>query len=244
MKRLLLVIATIAALGVSTLAAPASASHSWGTYHWGRTANPFTVKYGDNVTAKWDPYLATAVGDWNASTVAKMSIVAGSTTNVLVCNGPTGRVQVCNAVYGPTGWLGIAGISISGGHIVSGYTELNDFYFDYAGYNAPAWRQMVMCQELAHNLGLSHQDEKFNNANLNTCMDYTNLPASNQHPNAHDFEQLRTIYNSHLDATNTSSASVPGGGAPASTPHESVIDTVDAAGNGTVVHIFWTPPAA
>ena len=34
-----------------------SANHSWGGYHWARTANPFTIKAGDNVDSSWDAYL-------------------------------------------------------------------------------------------------------------------------------------------------------------------------------------------
>jgi hypothetical protein len=56
--------------------------------------------------------------------------------------------------------------------------------------------------EVGHTLGLDHQDENFNNANLGTCMDYTNDPGTNQHPNAHDYEQLELIY-AHLDSTTT-----------------------------------------
>ena len=59
-----------------------------------------------------------------------------------------------------------------------------------------------MCQEVGHTFGLAHQDEDFNNGNLDTCMDYTNNPESNQHPNSHDYEQLATIY-SHLTDTST-----------------------------------------
>jgi hypothetical protein len=55
-----------------------------------------------------------------------------------------------------------------------------------------------MCQEIGHTFGLDHQDEIFDNPNLNTCMDYTNSPDSNQHPNQHDYDQLETIYG-HLD---------------------------------------------
>ena len=56
-----------------------------------------------------------------------------------------------------------------------------------------------MCQEVAHTLGLDHQDENFSNPNLGTCMDYTNSPDSNQHPNAHDYDMLEQIY-AHLDS--------------------------------------------
>lgn len=238
-----LVLGTVLSLGLvlSTLASPASANHSWGTYHWGRTANPFTVKYGDNVSSQWDSYLDTAIADWSKSTVVKMSKVAGSVGNLKRCVAPAGRVEVCNTTYGFTGWLGIAGISLSGGHIVSGYTKLNDSYYNSATYNKPEWRAMVMCQEIAHNVGLAHQDENFNNANLGSCMDYTNLPLgppSNTKPNQHDYDQLVTIYGSHLDSTNTSTASVPGSG-----PGNSAIVSVDEHGNGNVVHVFWVPGA-
>lgn len=243
--RIRLVALAALVLLIAALAGPASAKHSWSSYHWGRKANPITVKYGDNVSAKWDAYLDRAIVDWNKSTVYKMTEVAGAATTNLLCNAASGRVEVCNATYGPTGWLGLAGISLSGGHIVSGYTELNDFYFDLAQYNKPEWRAMVMCQEIAHNAGLGHQDEKFGNANLGSCMDYTDKPLgppTNQYPNTHDYDQLKTIYGSHLDSVNTSSASAPAPAPlPASTPGTSVISTVDADGDGTVVHVLWVP---
>lgn len=59
-----------------------------------------------------------------------------------------------------------------------------------------------MCQEVGHTLGLDHQDENFDNPNLNTCMDYTRKPESNQHPNDHDYEELGIIY-AHPDSTTT-----------------------------------------
>ena len=40
-----------------------SATHSWGNYHWGRTANPFTLKLGDNVSNAWDSFLGTTSSD-------------------------------------------------------------------------------------------------------------------------------------------------------------------------------------
>ena len=188
----------------------ASANHSWGGYHWARTANPFTLKLGDNVSGQWDANLATASSDWTASSVLNTTIVAGS-TRPRNCKPTTGRVEVCNASYGNTGWLGVAGISITGGtHITKGYVKLNDTYFNTATYNTTAWRNLVMCQEVGHTFGLDHQDEKFNNVNLGTCMDYTSDPSTNQHPNDHDYQQLETIY-AHLDSTTTVGAVAPGG---------------------------------
>lgn len=202
----------VALIAATAIAVPAAvlASHSWGGYHWARTSNPFTLKVGDNVTSAWDSYLNTTIADWSVSTVADLVKVAG-TQNVKRCGGTTGRVEVCNAKYGNTGWLGIAGISITGGtHITKGYVKLNDTYFASGSYNTPAWRNLVSCQEVGHTLGLGHVDENFTNPNQNTCMDYTNSPESNQHPNAHDYQMLETLY-AHLDSTTTISASLPSG---------------------------------
>jgi hypothetical protein len=187
---------------------PASvfADHSWGNYHWARKANPFTVKLGNNVTNVWNPYLGTTSSDWSKSTVLETSIVAGgASSNVRRCRPTAGRVEVCNTAYGNNGWLGVASIWASGNHITQATVKVNDTYFNTATYNTPAWRNLVMCQEVGHTFGLDHQDETFNNFNLDTCMDYTSDPSSNQHPNVHDYDQLVTIYN-HLDNTTTLSA--------------------------------------
>jgi hypothetical protein len=135
------------------------------------------------------------------------TIVAG-TTNPRPCKATTGRVEVCSAGYGNTGWLGVAQIWVSGLHITQGTVKVNDTYFASATYNTPGWRNLVMCQEVGHTLGLDHQDTNFNNTNLGTCMDYTSNPygpPDNEHPNQHDYDELGIIY-SHLDASTTLSA--------------------------------------
>ena len=158
-------------------------SHPWGNYHWERANNPLMLNLGNNVKSVWDSHLNGATTDWNVSTVLELTPVAGNAGNVKRCKAATGAVEICNASYGGTGWLGIAGINVNGEHIRSGYVKLNDFYFDGDTYNVPEWRQMVMCQEIGHIVGLGHQDENFSNANLDTCMDYTSYPSTNQHPN-------------------------------------------------------------
>jgi hypothetical protein len=183
------------------LPAITSANHSWGGYHWARTSNPFTLKLGDNVSSAWDTYLGTTSSDWSLSAVLDTTIVAGR-ANPKNCRATSGRVEVCNSTYGNNGWLGVAQIWASGGHITQGAVKLNDTYFKTATYNTPAWRNLVMCQEVGHTLGLDHQDENFGNTPLGTCMDYSNDPVPNQHPNAHDYEELDIIY-AHLDSTTT-----------------------------------------
>jgi len=191
------------------LVGTALANHSWGGYHWSRSANPLVLNVGDNVDSRWDAYLDGAIADWSASTVLDLNKISGG-TNPASCGPTAGRIEVCNGSYGSTGWLGIAQIWLtSGSHITQATTKLNDTYFDTPAYNTPPWRRLVACQEIAHDFGLDHQDENFNNPNLGTCMDYTNDPdggaggasssdPSNEHPNQHDYAELVTIY-SHLD---------------------------------------------
>lgn len=195
-----LAMALALSLAIVMLPSSAFATHSWSGYHWARQSNPFTLKLGDNVSGAWDPYLATTSSDWSASSVLDTVIVAGQGRKN--CRPTAGRAEICNGKYGNNGWLGIASIWASGTHITQGTVKVNDTYFTTATYNTPAWRNMVMCQEVGHIFGLDHQDETFGNPNLGTCMDYTSSPGDNQHPNAHDYEMLETIY-AHLDGTTT-----------------------------------------
>lgn len=178
-----------------------SASHAWGNYHWARTASSFDLTVINSTTPDWDEYVAQAVADWSDSSKFRMvDDTSGSTSSRVrrQCKSPDGMVRICNLAYGNTGWLGIAGISIDGnGHIVKGYTKLNDTYFSTSFYNDPTWKQSVTCQELGHNVGLGHQDEDFDNESLYSCMDYQNPPYA--YPNSHDYYQLDMIYG-HTDS--------------------------------------------
>lgn len=196
-------VVALAAFALAAVPAGASAEHAWG-YHWARVANPFTLQLGDNVASAWDTYLAEAANDWRASSVLETMVVAGGTTPRR-CRPTAGRVEVCSYRYGFNGWLGLAQIWVSGTHITQAIVKLNDSYFGTPTYNTPAWRRLVVCQEVGHTLGLDHQDEEFSNPNLGTCMDYTSNPQgppSNEHPNTHDYDQLEAIY-AHLDSTST-----------------------------------------
>lgn len=242
------------ALGVvvaAGIAAPVVASHSWSNYHWSRTTAELTIPVGDNVSGVWDAHLVTAVSDWNKSTVINSPLVAGS-ANPKNCRAVAGTIQVCNSKYGQTGWLGIASISLSGGHIVQGTTKLNDTYFSTPQYNTNSWRQLVTCQEIGHDYGLGHQDEDFNTDNTPSCMDYTSLPAGNESPDAHDYQQLLSIYN-HIE-----SGMMIGGGRGSSgadvgdTPatwgrpvnfdrqgRPNIYERIDGPGQKTITHVTW-----
>ncbi len=185
----------VAALAAVVLSTASYADNSWGTYHWARTTASFDLTVINSTTSDWDKYVAQAVADWSDSSVLNMVKEDGNTSKKTRrrCKPPNGKVRICNLAYGNNGWVGLAGISIDSlGHILSGYTKLNDTYFAWDFYNKQSWRQSVTCQELGHNIGLGHQDEDFNNVSLFTCMDCQSDPY--QHPNTHDYEELDTIY--------------------------------------------------
>jgi hypothetical protein len=205
---------TLFAVALVAFATAVSAHHSWRKFHWARTSNPLVIKLGSNLNSSWSSHLTAASSDWSQSSVLDTNVVAGG-TNGKDCKPTLGRVEVCNADYGSTGWLGIASVWASGSHITQGTVKNNDFYFNQPRYDTYSWRQFVMCQEVGHTFGLDHQDENFRNTNLGTCMDYTNDPTGtagtngsldNENPNDHDYEQLASIY-SHLDSSNTAGQS-------------------------------------
>ena len=193
--------AAIALTAPITMAHAAKLPQSWNNYKWARTAD-LTIRVGDNVSAVWDPYLNSAISEW--SSAASIDLVhAGGLTTAKACAPVYGGVQACNANYGATGWLGYATVWTAGGFIVQATIKLNDYYFAKAAYNNDAWRSMIICQEMGHILGLDHRDENNTNANLGTCMDYTNDPSglkgtngtlSNTTPGASDFLALAGIY--------------------------------------------------
>ena len=269
--------AAAAAVCAAALAAPALANHRWSTYHWNRPSGEVTVPVGDNVTSAWDSYLQVAVNGgggkpgWNDSQYIQSPLVAG-TTIAKNCKAVPGTIQVCNSRYGQTGWLGIASIWLSNGHISQGTTKLNDTYFVSGSYNQPKWRRMVTCQEVGHDYGLGHVNENFDDPNTGSCMDYSNAPGrndgagTNEYPNTHDFDELKTIYTDHADsaaATNFAQRSpgqaVPegvaaglGDGIPGDSPaawgravhrdgagRPDIFEQDLGNGNKKITHVFW-----
>lgn len=224
----------MAALAVAIATPAATASHSWGSYHWPRSSNPFTVNLGDNVSGAWDGILGEVAGDWSSSVVLDTPIVAGSTA-AKACKASSG-VQVCNAKYGYNGWLGLAQIWVSGSHIQKAVAKVNDSYFALSTYNRYEAKRHVLCQEVGHTLGLDHQTSQ-------SCMDDKNglFDASYMQPNGHDYEQLALIYGSHTDTTTTSSTSAKGNG---KGNGETLF--VQDLGNGRKLFtwVYWTEPGA
>lgn len=177
------------------------ASHSWGGYHWARTANPTRIQIIDSMsTTTWRSRLAAVNADWNTSAVLENAVVDGSADPTLrkQCPAVNGKIRACNANYGASGWLGLASIHTVGSHIVDGTVKMNNYYFAQAAYSSSASRRHVFCQELGHTFGLDH------NRTAVTCMNDVagaNDPAY-QYPNAHDYNELQAVY-SHADGSTT-----------------------------------------
>lgn len=256
---------------VALMTGPAVANHSWGGYHWNKTGATVNLEVVKAVTSQWTSSVNTSISDWNASSVLVLNGVSGAGISTKKCSPIAGKILVCNSAYGQRGWLGIASIWLSNGHISQATTKLNDSYHDRAPYNTAPWRALVACQEIGHDFGLDHQDEGFGPPNLGTCMDYTDDPdgggafgPANMHPNAHDYAELEEIY-SHAHAAQTNFAvrevgkpaqaggavnEAPAGDSPAEwgrAIHNDGRGRPDvfvkdiAPGRKMITHVFWAP---
>jgi hypothetical protein len=245
-----------------TVSVPTSATNSWNNYHWHRSAAQIAPPVKVSGTAAWRSYVQASVADWNQSTVIQSPGPTQVARDPKRCAAIAGEILVCNAAYGKRGWLGIASIWLSNGHISQGTTKLNDSYYTAGSYyDTPAWRAAVTCQEIGHDYGLGHQDEDFNTDLTNSCMDYTSDPRGNEQPAAHDYAMLESIY-AHPDATNFGvatlgqSSSSPAGKLNGAIPGDSLAEWgravhrdaqgrpdifVQDLGNGAkkITHVLW-----
>ena len=194
----------LAVLMLILLPTTASAHHPWLNYHWARQSNSFSLQIGNNLSAFWTPYLPGAIADWNQASMLDLHVVDGS-TNGQVCAPTRGRVEVCNADYGPTSWLGITRVwTLDGSHITQATVRLNDLPIVGNPAYREEWRTYLLCHEIGHTFGLAHQDENWYNPPLHSCLDLVqdNVITESPHPNQADYDTLEYIY-AHLDGFNT-----------------------------------------
>ena len=205
----------LALLSIALFTTSAIADHIWGSshdvfagYHWRNTSQLVELTIIDSTsTDEWHVIVDSALSNWDSSgyiTFDFTIFVKGADRSRRQCKASNGEIRVCNYPYGiGKGWVGLAGLEIgTDGHIIKGYSKLNDSFFDSSnyGYDNPDWRLLVACQEIGHDFGLGHQDENPNTTTTpGTCMDYTNNPSGSTMPNDHDFKTLGLIYQ-HVDS--------------------------------------------
>ncbi len=166
----------LAAMAMLVSAAPASALvQSWNNYRWARSG-PLQITVGDNLTGYWAGELDNVLSQWSQAAYIDL-VAAPGKAKTTACSPTYGSIQVCNGNYGKNGWLGYANVWTSGGFIVQATVRLNDYYLAAGGYATEAWRDMTICQEVGHTLGLDHNNAAKTDANKGTCMDYTNDPS-------------------------------------------------------------------
>ncbi len=211
-RKLKFALLAVGFIGCQMGASHVFAEHTWANYKWEVSEVPLALDLVDNLTTvDWQSALGVARDDWHwwtfdngGSHISVLDLTYVTSGTNFACDPVAGNVQVCNGEYGNNGWLGIAQIWTTRGrnrYIIAGVAKLNDTYYNSAYYNNIPWRQLVMCQEVAHTFGLGHQDEAFGNTNLGSCMDYTDDPDGklynqddNQHPNYHDYVVLTQLY--------------------------------------------------
>jgi len=158
---------------------------------WENDGNGLELKILNAMDESWWPYFDTAVSDWDNGNPDTLTLSTETVTAESECTQVDGVMKVCNGDYGDTQWRGLNTCLIVDGIITSSVAQMNEFYLADAN---DAWHQYTACHEIGHGFGLPHTDESFWNEDLGNCLDYTENPQNNMHPDTPNFEFLEAMY--------------------------------------------------
>lgn len=156
--------------------------------------NGLTLSVLNNLASgsDWDEYFNTAIYDWDNGTPDAVTFSLRTMDSYDPdCQAVRRAMKVCNGNYGPTDWRGVNQILLQDNYIVTSLAKMNDYYLEGTDV---AQKQYTMCHELGHGLGLGHVDENFYNSDLGNCMDYTERPQNNMHPDDTNYQALADLY--------------------------------------------------
>jgi len=139
----------------------------------------------------WNEHMESSISEWNNGEPDAVTLNIRTMAADPECRAVRQAMKVCNANYGPTDWRGVNQILLQDDYIITSLAKMNDYYLE--GTNK-AQKQYTMCHELGHGLGLGHSDENFHNVDLGNCMDYTERPQNNMHPDESNFNTLEELY--------------------------------------------------
>ena len=159
--------------------APAIAHNDWNGYHWSSATSPVEVTFVDSLSARFgdEGVLPEVMSDWDTRVVALAVTPAAHDRRLRrECPAVSGAIRICDADYGDR-WFGHTDVILDGDRIVGGSIRINNHFGTGSRY-----RRFVLCHEMGHALGLGHR------ANGPSCLN------GGQHPDAHDRDMLREIY--------------------------------------------------
>ena len=220
-----LITAIIAILGLLAVATVASADHAWSVYHWpSDNLNPTVVDKTSSSLYK----VTEGVEEWaNLGTAIQPEMASKGNADI----------KVGESVIRSSSFLGLAGVYLDDdGHITRAEIVLNtrllvDYPQDVADH--------VLCQEIGHVLGLTHNRVGDSSPGDDTCMnDQVDLfTVQYTSPNDHDTDQLNAIYyDGHTDA---SSGGDEGG--PDCSKNTNAKKCRSGNGQWVTIHVFWAP---
>ncbi|GKY96285.1 hypothetical protein MPSEU_000588000 [Mayamaea pseudoterrestris] len=182
---------------------------------WPNNGQGIELQIQSALEDRWSSYFEQAVSDWDSGSPDVLTLTSTSSSYDPDCTPIDGLIKVCNNDYGDTGWYGINEISAIGKEIVSSIAKMNDYYFSDDASDQAERRQYTMCHEMGHGFGLPHTDESFTNTDDGECMDYTDSPENNMHPNQINFDFLNNLYGDGTGSSTsapTSEGTSSGGG--------------------------------